>query len=651
MCVRKACFTLKQAFLLRLSSTVKLLAVLMKEHLIFKQYIFVLFASISLNLLAIYVCKLCAMNFTPEQDAVINTNCNLVINAVAGSGKTTTLIEYARTRPAGSKILYLAFNKTVKTEAVQKFASAGIPNVKVETAHSLAYEHIVKFCNYHVSQGYKSYELCDLLAIQTGDRHTDFIIANHVNRFISYFCNSWAGKVQDMNYADTVTDTKAKTFVNNFYKQIEQFTRAALAKMDKGEVAVTHDFYLKKFQLSNPLLPYDYILFDEGQDASAAMLDVFLNQPAIKIIVGDTHQQIYGWRYAINSLQQVDFPVYHLSNSFRFDEEVALIANKVLAWKKELGQIPRMKIIGAGGPTAISNTKATLGRTNLGLLLNAIAQWQHGDIKKVYFEGNISSYTFADEGASLYDVLNLHNGKTDKIKDRLIAGMKTMKELEDYIDKTEDNSLKMIVEVVKEFGNKLPGLINELKNNHSSSKEEADMIFSTVHRCKGMEYDDVILLNDFINHEKLKKQVALYGGDDITAQDKNRLAEEINILYVAITRAKNKLKIPPEINPLRSIELTQQPPAIVTAPKNYQRNMYKTDWDWHDGALPGKEKSSYARSGNYGKKWSKEDEEFLKQSHLAGSNLKELAAQLSRGVQGVRIKLMNLGLMDEDAGF
>jgi len=43
------------------------------------------------------------MNFTPEQDAVINTNCNLVINAVAGSGKTTTLIEYARTRPAGSK--------------------------------------------------------------------------------------------------------------------------------------------------------------------------------------------------------------------------------------------------------------------------------------------------------------------------------------------------------------------------------------------------------------------------------------------------------------------------------------------------------------------------------------------------------------------
>jgi len=591
------------------------------------------------------------MQLTEEQQAVIDTNCNLVINAVAGSGKTTTLIEYAKTRPAGSRILYLAFNKTVKTEALQKFAAAGIAHVKVETAHSLAFDHIIKFSNYQVAQGYKSYELCEILNIRTGDRHTDFIIASHVNKFISYFCNSKALKVQDISYAEVITDAKARTFVNNFYKQIEQFTRAALAKMDKGEIAVTHDFYLKKFQLSDPALPYDYILFDEGQDASAAMLDVFLQQKAIKIIVGDTHQQIYGWRYAINSLQQVDFPVYHLSHSFRFDEEIALIANKILAWKKHLQQAPAVKIMGAGQPAASIKTRATLGRTNLSLLLNAIAQWQHGDIKKLYFEGNINSYTFADEGASLYDVLNLYNGKPEKIKDKLIAGMKTMKELEDYIEKTEDNSLGMIVQVVKEFGNKLPSLINELKSNHTTAKEEADMIFSTVHRCKGMEYDEVTLLNDFINEEKLKKYIAQYGGDKITAQEKNRLAEEINILYVAATRAKSKLKIPPEINPLHSVELAQTPPAIINT-KKYPRSSYPDDWDLYDKGFSSKEpKSRYPVSGNYGKKWSTEDEELLKQSHLAGHSLKQIAAQLARGVNGVRIKLMNMGLMDKDLDF
>ena len=589
------------------------------------------------------------MQLTEEQKAVTDTNCNLVINAVAGSGKTTTLIEYAKTRAANSKILYLAFNKTVKTEALQKFAAAGVSRVKVETAHSLAYDHIVKFSNYQVTPGYKSYELCDILGIQTGDRHTDYIIANHVTKFISYFCNSKAAKVQDMNYEEVVTDAKAKVFVNNFYKQIEQFTRAALAKMDKGEIAVTHDFYLKKFQLSSPVLPYDYILFDEGQDASAAMLDVFLQQSAIKIIVGDTHQQIYGWRYAINSLQQVNFPVYNLSNSFRFDEEIALIANKILAWKKQLLLPPAVKIIGAGKPADTIKTKATLGRTNLSLLLNAIAQWQHGDIKKVYFEGNINSYTFADEGASLYDVLNLHNGKTDKIKDRLIASMKTLKDLEDYIDKTEDNSLKMIVEVVKEFGNKLPGLINELKTSHTAVKEEADMIFSTVHRCKGMEYDEVTLLNDFTNEEKLKKYIAQYGGDKMAEQDKNKLAEEINILYVAATRAKSKLRIPPDINPLHSVELAQQQPAIINS-KKYQRSSYLDDFDLYGKASSsGKSiKSSYSKPGNYGKAWSKEDEALLKQTHLAGRSLKEMAAQLGRGVSGVRIKLQNMGLTEKD---
>src|SRR5665647_946731 len=187
----------------------------------------------------------------------------------------------------------------------------------------------IKGSRYHVLQGYKSYEWCDILNIKTGDRHTDFIIATHVNKFISYFCNSEVAKVQELNYAEVITDAKAKIFVSNFYKQIEHFTREALAKMDKAEIDVTHDFYLKKFQLSMPLLNYDYILFDEGQDASAAMLDVFLRQKAAKVIVGDTHQQIYSWRYAVNSLEKVDFKKFNLSRSFRFSQGIADLAMEI----------------------------------------------------------------------------------------------------------------------------------------------------------------------------------------------------------------------------------------------------------------------------------------------------------------------------------
>ncbi|HTL07915.1 MAG TPA: 3'-5' exonuclease, partial [Chitinophagaceae bacterium] len=551
------------------------------------------------------------MELTGEQLDIMGVQGNLVINAVAGSGKTTTLIEYAKTRPAGSRILYLAFNKTVKTEAQQKFAAAGVQHVQVETAHSLAYPFIVKRFQYQLTPGYKNYELAELLGIQTGDQHTDIIIASHVGKFISYFCNSRATKVQDLQYADTVTDAKARTFVQHFYSQIEQYTRSALAKMDKGELPVTHDFYLKKFQLSQPVLSFDYILFDEGQDASAAMLEVFLQQAAVKVIVGDTHQQIYGWRYAINSLQQVSFPVKHLSNSFRFNDEVALVANKILAWKSLLQQAPSVKVIGAGRAGSSIHTKATLGRTNTGLLLNAIAQWQHGQVKKLYFEGNISSYTFADEGASLYDVLHLYNGKPEKIKDKLIAGMKNMKELEDYIEKTEDSSLGMMVEVVKEFGARLPQLINELKNHHTNSKEDADMIYSTVHRCKGMEYDEVTLLDDFISEDKLKKYIAQHEGGVMTDHERNRLAEEVNILYVAVTRAKNRLLLPAAINPLQTLALAPAPPRIqASTVKKYSRPVnYSREWHLEDDEpMANDERPSYSRSGNHGKKWSKEDE-------------------------------------------
>jgi F-box protein, helicase, 18 len=584
------------------------------------------------------------MILTQEQQAILSTNHNMVINAVAGSGKTTTLIEYAKSRPAHARILYLAFNKTVKTEAEQKFSMAGLKNVQVETAHSLAFDAIVKRSSYDVVAAYRSFEWVGLLNINTGDLHTDYMIGHHVGKFISLFCNSTFQKVQDLNYAEKVQDPQAHQFVLNFYSLIEKYTRLALAKMDKAEIGITHDFYLKKFQLSSPKLSYDYILFDEGQDASGAMLQVFLDQPAIKIIVGDEHQQIYGWRYAINSLQKVDFSYFSLSHSFRFDDEIAYIANKVLGWKKHLGLTAEVQVIGDGKRSEVCFHKATLARTNLGLLVNAIGQWHSGKIKKVFFEGNINSYTFADEGASLYDVINLHNGKFDKIKDQLLGSMKSLKELEEYIEKTEDTSLRSIVEVVKEYGNDLPWLIKDLKENHVSTKQEADMIFSTIHRCKGMEYDEVTLLNDFITEEKLIRNITESNDKQLKDSEKDRLAEEVNILYVAITRARNKLIIPPELNPLQSVQVKVQ--DMPNYRKKYTKGIDEFE-SLRSSRLSFSSKTSGNMTTNHGKQWKHKEEEELIDLYQQGFSLEEIAEKLKRGINGVRFKLIGLGLVDD----
>ncbi len=497
--------------------------------------------------------------FTNEQNTIIQSTGDIAINAVAGSGKTTTLIQYAAKQPSSSRILYIAFNKSVKLDAARKFAEHQLHNVRVETAHSLAFNYIVKGSNYKVkAQSFKTHEITELLNLNgDGEKHGEYVVANHINKFIAYFCNSDKARVQDLNYLDTVTDEKANQFVKRFYTYIEKGTRVLLSKMDKAEIEIIHDFYLKKFQLANIQLPYDCILFDEGQDASPAMLHVFMQQQCVKVIVGDTHQQIYGWRYAVNSLEKVKCKKLSLSTSFRFPQSIANLACSVLYWKNQLTATKPLSIKGQGLTNTIK-TKAIIARTNLGLLLKAIEfVTKQPKINHLYFEGNINSYTYADDGASLYDVLSLYNNKKTGIRDKLIAQMKDIDELEEYIEKTEDIQLGMMLSIVNEYGNRIPSLLNTLKEKHTGDgdRSKAQMIFSTVHRAKGMEYDEVELAEDFISEGKLIKQ-------KIAQQSKQeplnitKLNEEINLLYVALTRAKFKLKIPEQMLP-------QETPASV----------------------------------------------------------------------------------------
>src|SRR6187399_210705 len=73
---------------------------------------------------------------TDEQFDIINHNLKekemLKVLAYAGTGKTSTLIQIAMKYPT-KRILYLAYNKSVKEEAIMKFPF----NVDVETIHSL----------------------------------------------------------------------------------------------------------------------------------------------------------------------------------------------------------------------------------------------------------------------------------------------------------------------------------------------------------------------------------------------------------------------------------------------------------------------------------------------------------------------------------
>jgi hypothetical protein len=61
--------------------------------------------------------------------------------------------------------------------------------------------------------------------------------------------------------------------------------------------------------------------------------------------------------------------------------------------------------------------------------------------------------------------------------------------------------------------------------------------------------------------------------------------------------------------------------------------------------------SGKSKKANQGKKWTDEDEELLVQLYNDENGIKEIANELGRGENAVRIKLINLGMIEEGDDF
>jgi hypothetical protein len=79
-----------------------------------------------------------------EQQIAINymlAGDNVVLDAVAGSGKSTTVLSLSRQVPENIRILQLAYNAILRKEVKLKLKEREIKNVKVHTFHSLAVKY------------------------------------------------------------------------------------------------------------------------------------------------------------------------------------------------------------------------------------------------------------------------------------------------------------------------------------------------------------------------------------------------------------------------------------------------------------------------------------------------------------------------------
>lgn len=451
------------------------------------------------------------MDLTDEQKQIIaisqtmQDNEILAIQACAGSGKTSTLREIALANP-NAKFLYLAFNKAIVVESKSKFPK----NVEVKTIHSIAFAFTKeKLGTFRPTSKLNRFDLEDIIEFE--DKKDAFAVLKIFDLFLK----------SDKTLQDSLKD---KAIIEFLYESTL-----------KRKLPITHNFYLKFYQLSDDKhLDYDFILLDEAQDMNQTMIRVFLDNDCKKILVGDSFQNIYGFNDSINAFEIVKANHYAtLSKSFRCKQQILDYANLLLS---TFSTKTFTKMTSGFVKSIESNqnpkSKAFITRTNAGI------------IKLIHTLENVDDFCLLKEPnkifAPLWAIIHFKNAKFEFIPKEYayLKKIKSNKEFYAYILNSNDlelqNAFKLLnydmdlVEITK-------------KANKLFYNKNATNFILNAHQSKGLEWDSVELIDDFPNLYDNSLKLSTIDNFDEKQKKSKEFEQELNLFYVAITRAKKKL--------------------------------------------------------------------------------------------------------------
>lgn len=462
---------------------------------------------------------------TDEQQAIIETYLDgqpLVVEALAGTGKTTTLRMLAATTPA-RKGVYVAYNKSIVEEARGRFPEP----VQIATAHSLAYQAVGHRYAHRLpgrgstgSRRMRAQEIAELLDIRSaaiGERRlTPAQVTRLAEATVTRFCQSADHEISPQHLPARAEHLGDRQELAAAIVPAARKIWRDLANPN-GRLYFTHDHYLKIWQLGNPRIEADYILFDEAQDANPAIAAVIRQQTHAQLVyVGDRNQQLYSWRGAIDAMDDIDGKRLALTRSFRFGPAVAELANR---WLDLLGAPHR--VVGYGaidskvGPLT-DKPDAILCRTN-GTALGHILAYQAQGVRVALAPGDPKAGM--DIKLFAWAARDLMNGRGTNHPE--LVSFTSWSDLLQYVDEEESGQdLKRLVNIVHRIGPQ--AVINAV--DKLTTRDRAEVTVSTGHKAKGLEWARVRIADDF--------------GLDI---DEKPERADLMLAYVAVTRGRREL--------------------------------------------------------------------------------------------------------------
>ncbi len=459
---------------------------------------------------------------TEEQIAAVDafkSGNSLKVTAYAGAGKTSTLKLMANARPGAG--LYLAFNKSIATEAAEDFPQG----VEGRTTHSVAKRFVQGrwgYSNPQLTTAIKTKQLEAELELKKAKLLEGFSLtgvqqAHLFLKTVRSFCQSDAEAISTEHVPPSgkLLGLGSDELLYVKHWVTERANSLWQRMLDKNDnIPLGHDGYLKLWSLQKPKLAKDYILLDEAQDTNPCVLSVLANQDSQIVYVGDRHQQIYEWRGAVNAMElmETDRETF-LTKSFRFGHAIARPAGDIL---KALGETERLTGNEAVFSSVIASgtTRAVLARTNTMVMSEVLEALGNG--RRPHIVGDLK-----DLELKVGSVFDLQNGEPGSHPD--FFGFSNWDEVVSFSESEEGEDLRAFASLVQRHG---PRALWRALRETTATEEEADVILSTAHRAKGREWASVSIADDFASMQ----------------DDAGRIpVSEARLFYVAITRAKETL--------------------------------------------------------------------------------------------------------------
>ena len=457
-----------------------------------------------------------------------NTSFHLVVKADAGSGKTTTIVEALKTLPKTDKILFSCFNKAIANELARRapsFATVG-------TLHSVGFSSLKKSLS-------SKPEVDDSkvwnIAKEIFPEYEDKPLHSPLRKLVSLVKATLVDPT-DLVAIREVAVHYGVELNGDEDKIVDAIPQAIKMCLERTYVIDYDDMIWLPIVMDLSLGHYDWVFVDEAQDLNACQLELvtrLVNSTGHIVAVGDEKQSIYGFRGADvdaipNIIERLDADTLPLGMSYRnataildhVKKELPHVATEAAPWAEEgvvyYTRYDKMMGEAEDGDLILCRVNAPLVKACYSFIRRGTKAVIRGrDIGK-------SLLAFIDklQPGSLADLLvGISNYKHEQAEKLRLANK------EDRIESLYDrcDTLTALCEGARD--------LSELRSNIGkifNDIQRQGIILSSVHRAKGDEADRVYILEPKLMPHPLAKADW-------------QQAQEQNIKYVALTRAKREL--------------------------------------------------------------------------------------------------------------